>query len=300
MPELGLADTMGILLRPEVRPRSSSAGLGWPDLYVSAQREQPFQADFAPAPTHLMVLHLDGPVTVQRGRGGDTRSRAVPPGGLFLQPAGRELSVRLTGGLDTVHAYLTDRALREANGGRPVELTEELGATDPLTEQLIRAMNSTVRHWEPSARTYMDQLTDMFAAQLVRRHASHAETPAPSPSGLSERRLAAVRDLMRERLAEPLPIAELAAAASLSTSQFTRRFRASTGHSPHQYLLALRLERAARLLRTGSAPVAQIAVECGFSHQEHLTRVMRSRLGTTPAAMRREGRRQTPADGTGV
>ncbi|MFF4685047.1 AraC family transcriptional regulator [Streptomyces sp. NPDC001307] len=31
------------------------------------------------------------------------------------------------------------------------------------------------------------------------------------------------------------------------------------------------------------------AAACGFSHQEHLTRVMRARLGTTPAALRRSG-----------
>jgi AraC family transcriptional regulator len=36
-------------------------------------------------------------------------------------------------------------------------------------------------------------------------------------------------------------------------------------------------------------PIAQVAAACGFSHQEHLTRVIRSHLGTTPAALRREG-----------
>ncbi|MGW4601410.1 helix-turn-helix domain-containing protein, partial [Streptomyces sp. NPDC004457] len=84
-------------------------------------------------------------------------------------------------------------------------------------------------------------------------------------------------------------IADLAEAASLSPSQFTRQFRASTGRSPHQFLLALRLERACRLLRAGTDPIAEVAVACGFSHQEHLTRVMRARLGTTPAALRRSG-----------
>jgi AraC family transcriptional regulator len=43
------------------------------------------------------------------------------------------------------------------------------------------------------------------------------------------------------------------------------------------------------MLRTGSAPIAEVAVTCGFSHQEHLTRLMRARLGTTPAALRRSG-----------
>ncbi|MGW1159449.1 helix-turn-helix domain-containing protein [Streptomyces sp. NPDC002513] len=289
MAELGIADTVGILRQPGVRPRGSSAGLGWERLYVSAQEEAPYHADFEPAPTHLVILHRSGPVTVRRGRGAEARAGKIPAGGLFLQPAGRTLSVELDGQLDTVHAYLADEALREANDGRPVELSEELGATDPLTEQLVLALEDTVRRWEPSAQTYADQLEDMLAAQLVRRHAARPAEPPPVPSGLSERQLSAVRDLMQERLAEPLPVTDLAAAASLSRSQFTRQFRASTGQSPHQYLLNLRLQQACRLLRTGCTPIGQVAADCGFSHQEHLTRVMRARLGTTPAAVRRAG-----------
>ncbi|WP_316770244.1 helix-turn-helix domain-containing protein [Streptomyces sasae] len=289
MTELGLDDTVGILRQPGVRARHSSSGLGWERLYLSAQVEQPYRAAFDPAPTHVLILHLSGPVTVRRGQGGDRRSRTIPAGGLFLQPAGRRLAVELRGRLDTIHAYLTDDALREANGGRPVELTEELGASDPLAEQLMLALEGTLRSWEPSARTYIDQLTGMLAAQLVRRHGVGATTPPPVRSGLSDRQLAAVRELMEQRLAEPLPIADLAASAALSSSQFTRGFRASTGQSPHQFLLRLRLDAACRLLRTGSTPIAEVAAACGFSHQEHLTRVMRARLGTTPAALRRSG-----------
>ncbi|WP_426570321.1 helix-turn-helix domain-containing protein [Streptomyces canus] len=289
MAELGLADTVGMLRMPGVRPRYTSAGLGWEHLYLSAQTEQSYRATFEAAPTHLLILHLSGPVTVRRGEGAAARSRTVPAGGLFLQPVGRELSVELGGPLDTVHAYLSDQALREANEGRPVELSEELGATDPLAEQLMLALDVAVRHWEPSARTYVDHLAGMLAAQLARRHAVRPTGPTPVRSGLSVRQLAAVRDLIGQRLAEPLPIADLAAAASLSVSQFTRQFRASTGQSPHQYVLGLRLDHACRLLRTGTAPIGQVAVECGFSHQEHLTRVMRARLGTTPAVLRRQG-----------
>ncbi|MGW0995241.1 helix-turn-helix domain-containing protein [Streptomyces sp. NPDC002523] len=289
MAELGLADTVGMLKQPGVRTRRSSSGLGWDRLYLSTQEEQPYRAAFEPAPTHLLILHLSGPVTVGRGQGADRRTRTIPSGGLFLQPAGRALDVELGGPLETIHAYLADDALREANGGRPVELSEELGTSDPLAEQLMLALEGTVRTWEPSARTYTDQLTGMLAAQLVRRHGAGASAPAPDRSGLSERQLAAVRELMEQRLAEPLPIADLAAAAALSPSQFTRRFRASTGRSPHQFLLNLRLEGACRMLRTGSEPIADVAAACGFSHQEHLTRVMRARLGTTPAALRRSG-----------
>ncbi|MFG2791924.1 helix-turn-helix domain-containing protein [Streptomyces sp. NPDC048419] len=75
----------------------------------------------------------------------------------------------------------------------------------------------------------------------------------------------------------------------MSVSQFARQFKARTGSPPHRYLVRLRVDQAARLLRAGTMPIAQVAAACGFSHQEHLSRVLRSHPGTPPAALRREG-----------
>jgi AraC family transcriptional regulator len=294
--ELGLPDTNGILRQPWVRPDRTSAGLGLDRLYVSTQHERPYRASFAPADTHLLILHLSGPVTVSRGRTRLTASRRIPAGGLFLHPAGRDLTVELGGRLDTVHVYLADAALQEAGDERrPVRLAEELGSADPLVEQLMLALDGLVRGWEPAARTYADHLTTLLAAHLARRHslvadrAEDAAARAGAGSGLSKRQFEAVRALMEQRLAEPLPLADLAIVTGLGVSQFARRFKTATGEAPHQFLMRLRVEQACRLLRTGSAPIAEIAVACGFSHQEHLTRVLRTRLDTTPAAIRRDG-----------
>ena len=289
--ELGLLDTNGILRQPWVTPERTSAGLGWDRQYLSVQRERPYRESFAAAGTHLVVLHLDGPVTVRRGRGGASRSRSVPAGGLFLHPAGRELTVELGGPLRTVHLYLRDEVLQDAAGDeRPVELAEEMGTSDRLLEQLVLSMDEAMRGWEPTARTYVDQLGSMVAAQLVRRHgvgAAGSGGEVRAVGGLGDRQFAAVRAAMQERLAEPVLLAELAATAGLSVSQFSRQFKARTGLAPHRYLLGLRVDQACRLLRTDPAPIAEIAVRCGFSHQEHLTRVMRARLDTTPGAVRR-------------
>lgn len=286
MGELGLPDTNGILRLPWVRPDRTSEGMGWDRLYVSTQRERPYQAAFDAAGTHLLILHLNGPVTVRRGRTKLTSSELVPAGGLFLHPAGKQLTVELGGLLDTVHVYLADAALQDAHdGGHPVELTEELGSTDPLVEQLMLTLDGVVRRWEPSARTYVDQIGGLLAAHLIRRHSTVRVT---LPAGaLSGRELARVRELMTSRLAEALPLAELATVTGLSVSQFTRRFKSATGQTPHRYLVRLRVEAACRLLRAGSLPIADVATACGFSHQEHLTRVMRAHVGTTPGALRR-------------
>jgi AraC family transcriptional regulator len=287
MEELTLHDTNGILRQPWVRPARTSVGLGWPGLYVSAQHEQPYEAVFGGAPSHLAILHVSGPVTVRRGL---VRARTIPVGGFFVHPAGKELTVELGGVLDTVHVYLADEVLQRAHdGGAQVELQEELGSVDPLLEQLVLALDGVLRHPEPAARTYVDHVSAMLAARLAWQHSVGRRAPlVPSGKGLGDRQLAAVRELLAERLAEPIPLADMAAAAGLSVSQFARQFKARTGLAPHRFLVHLRVDRACELLRRESASISEIALRCGFSHQEHLTRVMRAHLRTTPAAVRRD------------
>ena len=288
MAELGLADTNGILRQPWIKPVRTSAGLGWERLYVSTQAERPFQASFGSARTHQLILHLDGPVTVRRGHGGLGSPRLVPSGGLFLHPASRDLTVELGGNLRTVHVYLDDCAVQEA-ADQPghVELAEELGNFDPLVEQLVLSLDGVLRGWEPSARTYVDHLSVLLAAHLARYHSVRPVAGQAAVSrGLSRSQLAAVREIMEARLAEPIPLADLAAAVPLSVSQFSRQFKASTGDTPHRFLMRLRAEQACRLLRGTTMPIAEVAARCGFSHQEHLARVLRAQHGTTPSALR--------------
>ncbi|TCO49797.1 AraC family transcriptional regulator [Actinocrispum wychmicini] len=282
MAELGVADTNGILALPWIQPERTSAGLGWEHVFVSKQHEEPFQATFAPARTHQLILHLAGPVAVRRG---GAAPRRVQAGGLFLQPAHGDLAVELCGPLDTLHVYLADTAVQDVHEG-PVELAEELGVNDPLVEQLALALDTTARDWEPSARTYVDQLTSLLATRLVREHSATRKARAVHSNGLSERQFTQVRDLLADRIAEPVPLADMARVAGLSVSQFSRQFKATAGVAPHRFLLRMRVRQAELLLRTSSVPIAEIAARCGFTHQEHMTRVIRAQLGTTPGALR--------------
>jgi AraC family transcriptional regulator len=294
MGELTLLETNGILRQPWVRPDRTSTGLGWSTMYVSSQREQPYRASFDGAASHLVILHRSGPVTVRRGHLGLHESRTVPAGGFFVHPAGKDLTVELGGVLDTVHVYVSDDALQSAYDGRPVELVEELGVVDPLMEQLVLALDGALQRWEPAGRTYVDQVGALLAAHLVRQHAVGVRPPIVDrrgrPAGLTDRQFASVQDLLRSRLGEPVPLADMAAVTGLSVSQFARQFKARLGVAPHQYLLHLRVDEAHRMLASGRLPIADVATRCGFSHQEHLTRVLRTRLGTTPAAIRRARR----------
>jgi AraC family transcriptional regulator len=113
--------------------------------------------------------------------------------------------------------------------------------------------------------------------------------------GLSRPQMRRIEDYIEATLSEVIPIGRLSAESGLSVSHFVRQFRLSTGISPHQFVLRRRVERARRMLVETDEPIAQIALACGFSHQEHLTNIFKRQVGVTPAGFRRSGRHSARA-----
>jgi AraC-like DNA-binding protein len=103
------------------------------------------------------------------------------------------------------------------------------------------------------------------------------------------RHLLRAKDLADARYAEPLALADLAAAAGLSKAYFSREFRRTFGESPHQYLLTRRLERAAALLRTTDRSVTEICVAVGLQSLGSFITSFRRMVGMSPAAYRAAG-----------
>ncbi len=76
---------------------------------------------------------------------------------------------------------------------------------------------------------------------------------------------------------------QLAATAGLSAFHFSRLFHRVVGVSPHRYLVGCRLRHARELLAVGQGrSIAEVALECGFADQAHLTRHFRRAYGVGP------------------
>ncbi|HKE24336.1 MAG TPA: AraC family transcriptional regulator [Bryobacteraceae bacterium] len=84
----------------------------------------------------------------------------------------------------------------------------------------------------------------------------------------------------------PHGMPSLARAARLSLFHFLRVFEAVTGTTPHQYLLRLRLRRAAVRLRIEPAKVLDIALDCGFGDVANFNRAFRAEFGVSPRGWR--------------
>jgi AraC-like DNA-binding protein len=100
------------------------------------------------------------------------------------------------------------------------------------------------------------------------------------------RHLLRAKDLADLRYAEPLGVADMAAAAGLSRAHFSREFRRTFGVSPHAYLLTRRLERAAALLRVTDRSVAEICLDVGLTSVGSFTTSFTRTYGVPPTAYR--------------
>jgi AraC-like DNA-binding protein len=98
--------------------------------------------------------------------------------------------------------------------------------------------------------------------------------------------LAKVRRQVRERLAEPLRLADLAAMAGMSPFHFARTFKRETGTSPMAWIRDLRVEAARALLLSTALPLRTIATQVGFSDESLLSRSFRAVTGQSPREVR--------------
>lgn len=122
--------------------------------------------------------------------------------------------------------------------------------------------------------------------------AQYVEMPVARPGADT---FTATLDWASEHLDEQLCVADLAARAHMSPRTFARRFRTTTGVTPHQWLVRQRVLRAQELLETTDEPVEHVAHACGFGGASALRMHFQRALGTSPQAYRRTFRRMAAA-----
>jgi AraC family transcriptional regulator len=284
-------ETHGVLQRVNADICATSDGLGWSSTFASVQHEQPFQATFGGVSDCLMVLHRSGPVDVTFTWEGRAVPRRIPRGGFFFLPAGRACDVALRGHLDTTHIYLRAELFAGDDGEQatpPADLTPLFGEQDTILEHLALAIGEAVSRGLPRSSLQVDPIARAMASRFVALRHGPAETGRRArPQGrLSMKHLQRIRDFVESELDTDIRLSALARACGLSTDYFVKVFKNSLGITPYQYVIGLRVERAKALLDDPRLSLSEIALQCGFSHQEHMTRMFRRLTGETPGRYR--------------
>ncbi|HEY1092023.1 MAG TPA: helix-turn-helix domain-containing protein [Burkholderiaceae bacterium] len=96
------------------------------------------------------------------------------------------------------------------------------------------------------------------------------------------------QEWIAEHFAQANPVETMSQRAGLTRRTFMRRFRAATGQLPMDYVHALRVERAKRIIEQQAGGLDEVAFEVGYEDPSFFRRLFKRKVGLTPAAYRRK------------
>jgi AraC family transcriptional activator FtrA len=96
-----------------------------------------------------------------------------------------------------------------------------------------------------------------------------------------------VLERVQRRIHQPITISEMARWAAMSERTFIRRFRATTGMTPGDWITQARVHRAKELLERSSLAIEQVASQSGLGAATTMRHHFRKRIGLSPAEYRK-------------
>jgi AraC-like DNA-binding protein len=184
----------------------------------------------------------------------------------------------------------------------------ENGATNPLLAVLspllyVKASEEGGRPWLQLTVKYVlaeldsggagapeviTRLADILFIQAVRSYLEENADAAEFGwmAAVRHPRIGRALALLHSRPAEPWTIASLARRVALSRSAFADRFTELVGEPPLRYLTRLRINAAARRLRSSDDKLSAVAAAAGYGAVAAFSRAFKRRMGMTPGEYR--------------
>ena len=118
-----------------------------------------------------------------------------------------------------------------------------------------------------------------MVAEIGRNSVKYTEPKQP-------RWLKQAREILDENFAGRMTLAEIAESVGVHPVYLAETFRQYYRCTIGEYIRRLRIEFASREISLTNAPLADIGLAAGFSHQAHFSRTFKRLTGMTPAQFR--------------
>lgn len=242
---------------------------------------------------HTFVVHLGALANWEVAINSDRKitGRTIP-GSIDIAPASSDVFARWTKTKNSLRVDISAARLQRLAG---MEFDNEAfqlqppdcGFVDKKALTFALLMQQELRSGDAYSPEIMDALVTICATHLLRNYSTYRSVRNTYKfGGLAPFTWKRVQDYIHSNLREKLTIDSLAEVASLSQSHFLRAFRETTGQSPHQYILQLRLDDAKCQILATDMTLSEIAVLTGFSSHSHLSATMQRLWQMTPRSLR--------------
>ncbi len=208
-----------------------------------------------------LIISLEAPVRIS-GWAGPLRLQGLV-GGLRTEPVLISQDQTLRG----LHLELHPFGVRTLLGVSAAELSGRVVGLDDLGSPALADLPDRLAS-EPSWSRRFNVLDDVLASKVAEPRSTSAE-------------LGQAWRLMLGSGGR-VPIADVADEIGWSRRHFGERFREEVGLTPKQAARIARFERVGTMLRRGHRDLAELAVQCGYYDQAHLSNEGRTLAGCSP------------------
>lgn len=210
-----------------------------------------------------------------------SRQRECRPDMLALHPSGEKHREEF--GPDPVRSFNIELRDGFAGGLLQPHLNHAAESCGGRATWAAHQLYREFRRWDACSHLAAEGLITFILAELGRSHGPRPERRLPEW-------LKQAREILESRLGERVTLGEVARQVDVHPVYLCDQFRRFYRSTPGEYVRRRRIERAGRQLRESGRPLAQIALENGFSDQSHFTRVFKEQTGLTPGQYRRRER----------
>ena len=271
-----------------------SDSLDWKQVAVRSYYYQPQDVHVPAMQDFMIVAYRAGITPMQRRFQTRWTKSTLGPGATSLLTRAQSSHWMWQAPVEVTHIYLAPRLVHEVASEvmdcvvTDVELADVLRAEDPMMTWVGEALAREARINGLGGPLYADSIARSLIVHLLRSYASVQRSAVEVDGGLTGAQKRTIEAWVEAKLPEPMRLEAMAAAVGLTPCVFARLFRMTFGKPPYAFVIERRIARARRLLSATRLPIKQIAIDCGFSDQPHMTRLFRRTLGITPAKYRRD------------
>lgn len=174
-----------------------------------------------------------------------------------------------------VPEYLTEAGL---SAGQPIYRPQTLAQADEVRDAMLYITD----HPKASSLRLIGHLC-LFLDALIQTSSTRQK---PRETQLRDFYIQEAISYMEQNYQREVTVEEIANACQLNRSYFSKLFKQKKGCPPQEFLIRLRLSKAADLMRTTKVSIGDISASCGYPNQLHFSRAFKQRYGVSPREWR--------------
>ena len=172
------------------------------------------------------------------------------------------------------------------NAAQPIYQPKASAMAQPVEEAMLHSAN----HTKASTLNLIGHLC-LFLDALIQSSSTRQEVWS---GRLQDFYIQEAVVFMERNYQRELSVEEVADACKLNRSYFSKLFKENIGCPPQEFLIQLRLSKAAEQMKSTKSPIGEIAAACGYPNQLHFSRAFKKRYGLSPREWRTQNKGRPP------